>query len=87
MKPWSTVPEIEKLKGFTVRISIVLNPDYPDEMSPLFTPDVKHFRRHVITHIDWSRCDWKCPDIYSLLREQAGNQVRFHYGADGKSKN
>jgi len=76
----------EKLKGFTVAHIYRSDPDYPDEMSPLSHPDVNISEGDVITHIDGVGV-MEVPDIYSLLRDKAGNQVRISLlGADGKAK-
>jgi tricorn protease len=76
----------EKLKGYTVAHIYRSDPDYPDEMSPLSHPDMNISEGDVITHIDGVGV-MEVPDIYSLLRDKAGVQVRVSLlAADGKAK-
>lgn len=76
----------EKLKGYTVDHIYLSDPDYPDEMSPLAHPDVNISEGDVITHVDGVAV-MDVPDIYYLLRDKAGDQVRISLlGADGAAK-
>jgi len=76
----------EKLKGYSIDHIYLSDPDYPDEMSPLAHPDLTISESDIITHIDGVAV-MEVPDLYSLLRDKAGKQVRISLlSADGKAK-
>ncbi|MFT4856295.1 MAG: tricorn protease [Algoriphagus sp.] len=76
----------EKLKGYSIDHIYLSDPDYPDEMSPLAHPDLTISESDIITHIDGVAV-MEVPDLYSLLRDKAGKQVRISLlTADGKAK-
>ncbi|WP_240507422.1 S41 family peptidase [Algoriphagus ratkowskyi] len=76
----------EKLHGYTVTHIYQSDPDYPDEMSPLSHPDVNIAEGDIITHIDGVSV-MEVPDIYALLRDKAGKQIRVSLlTAEGKAK-
>ena len=76
----------EKLKGYSIDHIYLSDPDYPDEMSPLAHPDLTISEGDIITHIDGVPV-MEVPDLYYLLRDKAGKQVRLSLlAADGKAK-
>lgn len=76
----------EKLRGYSIDHIYLSDPDYPDEMSPLSHPDLSISEGDIITHIDGVGV-MEVPDIYYLLRDKAGKQIRIALlSADGKAK-
>ncbi|WP_425636587.1 S41 family peptidase [Algoriphagus yeomjeoni] len=76
----------DKLKGYSIDHIYLSDPDYPDEMSPLSHPDLMIAEGDIITTIDGVGV-MEVPDIYYLLRDKAGKQVRISLiSADGKAK-
>jgi tricorn protease len=76
----------EKLRGYSIDHIYLSDPDYPDEMSPLSHPDLSISEGDIITHIDGVGV-MEVPDLYYLLRDKAGKQVRISLlSADGKAK-
>ncbi|MEN2282958.1 S41 family peptidase [Algoriphagus sp. SE2] len=76
----------EKLRGYSIDHIYLSDPDYPDEMSPLAHPDLTISEGDVITHIDGVAV-MEVPDLYYLLRDKAGKQVRISLlSADGNAK-
>ncbi|MDG1277825.1 MAG: S41 family peptidase [Algoriphagus sp.] len=76
----------EKLKGYSIDHIYLSDPDYPNEMSPLAHPDLTISEGDIITHIDGVAV-MEVPDLYYLLRDKAGKQVRISLlSADGKAK-
>jgi tricorn protease len=63
-------------KGYVIDRIYLSDPDYPDEMSPLANPDVQIKEGSVITHVDGISV-MDVPDIYYLLRDKDGKQVRL----------
>lgn len=66
----------EKLGGYSIDHIFLSDPDYPDEMSPLFHPDLNISKGDVITHIDGVPV-MEVPDLQYLLRDKANKQVRI----------
>ncbi len=62
--------------GWRIEHIYATDPDYPDDLSPLASPDVAARVGEVITAIDGVP-SISSPDIGSMLRSKAGRQVRL----------
>lgn len=69
-------------RGYAIDHIYKSDPDYPDEMSPLASPDVQIQEEDIITHIDGMSVN-EVPDIYYLLRGKAEKQVRLSLLSSG----